>query len=133
MVVGKLLTLILVTNPAHGSSVLDPQFFEYRSGNFTNQLLTMTFGWFKTLNDADKEKYHAAINHAIFFAEDGHKIIWYGNEASGMAMPVMTWPTGSGYCRRIHIQASAYSMTKTMTASACYQNGTDNWTWYPDK
>jgi hypothetical protein len=53
MVVGKLLTL-LVTSPALANDINQPRFFDYRSGSFVNQIITLSFGWFKTLDDEQK-------------------------------------------------------------------------------
>jgi surface antigen len=127
MVVGKLLMLVAIS-PAQANTN-DPRFFEYRSGGFTNRLVDLTFGWFKTLDNEQKEAYHSTIHHAVMMAENGQKVTWYKNDASGMAVPVMTWPTGNGYCRRIHIQAIAHSIEKTMSATACYDNAHTNWRW----
>jgi surface antigen len=128
MVVGKLLTL-LATSPSLASDISNPRFFEYSAGGFGNNLIDLSFGWFRTLDDDQKEHYHRALMHAVMTAENGQKVSWYRRDASGYAVPVHTWPTGSGYCRRIHIQAIAYSTEKTMTATACYNNAHDNWEW----
>lgn len=128
MVVGKLLTL-LATSPVLASDIANPRFFEYKSGDFTNRLIDLSFGWFKTLDDDQKEHYQRSLMHAVMTAENGEKVTWYKNDASGFAVPVHSWPTGSGYCRRIHIQAIAYSTEKTMAATACYDTAHDNWRW----
>lgn len=132
MVVGKLLTLLAIS-PAAASELENPRFFEYRSGNFVNQIVTLTFGWFKTLDEDQKSAYDQALYHAVMSAENGEKVSWYRNNASGFAVPAMTWPTGSGYCRRMHIQAIAYGVEKTMAATACYDNAHDNWRWVSSK
>lgn len=128
MVAGKLLMLLAIS-PAYANDVSDPKFFEYRSGGFTNRLVDMTFGWFKTLDREQKDLYQQSLHHAVMMAENGQKVSWYKNDASGFAVPVMTWPNGNGYCRRIHIQTIAYSMEKTMTATACFDNAHTNWRW----
>lgn len=89
----------------------------------------MSFGWFKTLSESEKIKYHSAIHHALLFSENGEKVVWYGAKASGMAVPVITFPNGSGYCRRIYVQATAYNVTKDMDATACFSHGNNTWTW----
>lgn len=66
-------------------------------------------------------------------AENGQTVSWYHSDASGMVMPAMTWPTGTGYCRRIHIQAIAYNTEKTVAATACFDNSTNKWNWLTDK
>jgi hypothetical protein len=128
MVVGKLLMLLAIS-PAHANDINEPRFFEYRSGGFTNRLVDFTFGWFRTLDSEQKEAYHSTIHHAVMMAENGQRVTWYKNDASGHATPVMTWPNGTGYCRRVHIQAIAYGMEKTMAATACFNNAHTNWRW----
>jgi surface antigen len=129
MVVGKLLVLLAV-NSAAANELEQPHFFEYRSGSFANHLVDMTFGWFKTLDKEQKAAYNQAITHAVMFAENGQKVTWYQNDASGVAVPVMTWPSGSGYCRRIHIQTIAYNTEKTMAATACFDDANEQWRWF---
>ena len=131
--VGKYLTLILFSTSIHAGSLSDPSFFQYESGSFTNRVGAIAFGWFKRLDDNEKHAYYSAINHAVFYADNGEQVNWSQGKAWGLAMPVVSWSTGAGYCRKVHIQASKYNVTKTMSRTACYQNGTDNWTWYADK
>ena len=132
MVAGKLLTLVFIGNACAGE-VEEPHFFEYKSNAFTNRLSTLTFGWFKTLDKDQNDAYYQSLTHAVMYAENGQAVRWYMNNAGGISVPVMTWPTSMGYCRRIHIQTRAYNLDKTMAATACYDNTSDNWTWYTDK
>jgi len=132
MVVGKL-SILLATSNVLANDIHQPRFFEYKSGSFVNQLVSFSFGWFKTLDEDQKSAYDQALYHAVMSAENGQKVEWYRNNASGFAVPVVTWPTGSGYCRRLHVQAIAHGMEKTMTATACYDNAQDNWRWVSSK
>lgn len=132
MVVGKLLILVSVGN-VNANEVTEPKFFEYRSGDFTNRLVTMTFGWFKTLDRDQNDAYQQSLTHAVMYAETGESVRWYMNNAGGVATPVMTWPTSTGFCRRMHIQARAYNVDKVISADVCYDNTSDNWKWYSDK
>ena len=127
MVVGKLL-MLLAASPA-AADVNNPRFFDYRSGSFGTEILNLTVGWFKTLDADQKSAYGQALTHAIMFAENGQKVEWYRNNASGIVMPAMTWPTGSGYCRRIHIQAVAHNTERTMARSVCFSNASGEWHW----
>lgn len=111
----------------------NPHFFEYRSGGFINRLVDLSFGWFKTLDSEQREAYASAVNHAVMYADNGQRVQWYQGNASGMAVPVATWPSNNGYCRRIHIQAIAYNTEKTMTATACFDDINDRWWWANDK
>ena len=126
MVVGSV--LIPITNAV--ADVENPRFFEYRAGGFTNNLIEITFGWFRTLSEEQRSAYYESIMHAVMFAENGQRVTWYKDDASGMAMPAMTWPTGSGYCRRLHIQAIAYGKEKVMSRTACFNEVDNRWTWY---
>jgi surface antigen len=121
--------MLVAISPAQANTVSNPKFFEYRSGEFANRLVDFTFGWFRTLDSEQKEAYHSTIHHAVMMAENGQRVTWYKNDASGIAVPVMTWPTGNGYCRRVHIQTIAYGVEKTMAATACYDNAHTNWRW----
>jgi len=128
MVVGKLLILV-ATNSAYASDIYNPRFFEYQGGSFVNEVVNVSFGWFRTLDKDQKDSHAQAVTHALMFAENGQRVEWYKNDASGFAVPVITWPTGSGYCRRLHLQVIAYNMRKTMQQTACYSNPSRNWQW----
>ena len=132
MVVGKLLILLAIS-PAHSQDLNNPRFFEYKSNSFVNRLSDLTFGFFKTLNERQKAAYHQSIVHALEVAENGQRVTWYVEDASGYSQPVVTWPTGSGYCRRLHIQAIAYGVEKTFAKTACYDAVHNNWIWAADK
>jgi hypothetical protein len=132
-VVGKSLILLAVSFNAAAVEANEPRFFEYRAGGFINRVSDFSFGWFKTLSAVQNESYHSSINHAIMFADNGQKVSWYQDDASGFAVPVMTWPNGNGYCRRVHIQAIAYNVEKTMTATACFDDINNRWQWVNDK
>jgi hypothetical protein len=132
-VVGKSLILLAVSFNAAAVEANEPRFFEYRAGGFINRVSDFSFGWFKTLSAVQNESYHSSINHAIMFADNGQKVSWYQDDASGFAVPVMTWPSGNGYCRRVHIQAIAYNVEKTMTATACFDDINNRWQWVNDK
>jgi hypothetical protein len=132
-VVGKSLILLTISLSAPALEAENPHFFEYRTSRFTSQLVELSFGWFKTLNEEQSQAYHSALNHAVMFSDNGQAVQWYKNDASGFAVPVITWPTGNGYCRRMHIQAIAYNIEKTMSATACFDDITDRWAWNSDK
>jgi len=129
MVVGKLL-ILTASNPVYANEIENPRFFNYRSGEWTNRLVDLSFGWFKTLDDEQKLAYNQAITHAVLFSNDGEIVRWYKKNASGMAVSSATWPSGAGYCRRVYIQAIAYNIEKTMKATACLNEADNRWTWH---
>jgi surface antigen len=128
MAVGKL-SMLLAVSTVQANDINNPKFFEYRSESFINEAITVSFGFFKTLDDDQKSAYHQALTHAVMFAENGQIVEWYRDGASGYARPVLTWPTGSGYCRRIHVQAIAHGVEKTLSQTACFDNAHTNWQW----
>ena len=85
MVVGKLLILAVISMPVY-AEVDDPKFFSFTGSTWTNRLVEMTFGWFKTLDDEQKLSYNQAITQALEYADNGQVVRWYKNDASGMAM-----------------------------------------------
>jgi len=129
-VVGRLLILWAVSSTVYASDLRNPRFFEYRGGPPIEELIQTTFGWFRTLDDEQKASYSQAVTHALMVAENGQTVEWYKSNASGIAIPVMTWPSSSGYCRRLHIQTIAYNVEKTISRTACYNNSSRNWQWY---
>jgi len=132
MVLGKLLILV-ASGPVLANNLDNPRFFEYSGSSFVNRLADLSFGWFRTLKGQEHAAYHQSLTHAVFYAENGESVKWYTGLASGSATPVATWPTGSGYCRRIHIQTIAYGLLKTKSATACFENAHSNWRWISDK
>lgn len=129
MVLGKLL-ILLVTSPAVANDINEPRFYSYSTNpSLISSAIRLSFGWFKTLDEEQKSAYYQSITHAVMYAENGQAVEWYKNDASGFAVPVATWPTGSGYCRRIYIQAIAYNIEKNMTKTACFSNPSTEWKW----
>jgi len=131
-VVGKLLTL-LVISPAIAGPLDSPRFFEYNNGGSLSRAVNISFGWFNTLDSEQEDAYQSSIIHALEYSENGETVRWYKNDASGRSTPTATWPSASGFCRRIHIQAIAFGVEKTKGVTACYNNTTSNWTWHTDK
>ena len=129
MVAGKLL-ILTASSSALANDIEDPKFFNYRAGGFSNRLADMSFGWFKTLDDEQKTAYNQSITHALLYADNGQAVKWYKNDASGMAVPSATWPSGNGYCRRLYVQAIAYNVEKTTKVTACFNEADNRWTWY---
>jgi len=133
-VLGKSLILLLtISTVSYADSVWNPKFFEYNSNGLANKIIDFSFGWNKKLNEEQKLAYYQSVIHALEYAENGEKVKWYKNNASGYSTPVMTWPVSTGYCRRLHLNVIAYSKQKSMAVSACYNKQNTNWTWYTDK
>jgi len=133
MALGKSLILAsLISTSVYANEVWDPKFFEYRSNGIISRIIDFSFGWNKKLSAEQKLAYHQSVIHALEYAENGEKVSWYRNNASGYSKPVMTWPVSAGYCRRLHLSVIAHGKHKSMAVSACYNNVHSNWTWFRD-
>jgi len=128
---GKSLILAtVISTSAVADTVWDPKFFEYKSNGIADRIIAFSFGWNKKLSDEQKLAYHQSVIHALEYAENGDKVNWYKNNASGYSKPVMTWLSNGGYCRRLHLSVIAHNKHKSMAVTACYNNNTSNWSWY---
>ena len=131
MVLGKSLILVLTINTvALADDIFEPRFFGYNSNSVSNKIVELSFGWRKKLSQEQQLAYHQSIIHALEYAENGDKVKWYKNNASGYSKPVMTWPSNGGYCRRLHMNVIAHNKQKSLSVTACYNNTTSNWSWY---
>jgi surface antigen len=131
MALGKL--LILLSGSVWADETVDPKFFEYKTTTIVGRATEMSFGWFKTLNDFEKDAYEQSIAHALLYTENGQKVRWVEGKASGETTVAMTWPVSDGYCRRLHIYANAYGVDKSMATTACFSDITSTWQWHPNK
>jgi surface antigen len=128
---GKSLILALsISSNALANDPFNPKFFEYTSNSIMTRMVEFSFGWNKKLDEAQRSAYHQSIVHALEYAENGDKVTWYKQNASGYSVPVYTWPNSNGYCRRLHLNVVAYNKQKSMAVTACYNNLDSNWTWY---
>lgn len=134
MALGKsLILLVCISGTAFANSTFNPNFYTYQSNSVIERILAVGFGWNKKLNDNQKDAYHQSIVHALEYAENGDKVNWYRDNASGYTVPVMTWPKGPDYCRRLHINIIAYNKQKSFGVTACSNSSTNSWDWYRDK
>ena len=127
MASGKLLILVsgsLFLNTGHANEI-----FHYQAPKFENHLPEERFGWFRKLNPQQLASYNQALFHAVLAAENGEVVTWYKQDASGRVIPVITRPTGSGYCRQLYLETIAHNRRVTRSATACYSTATRNWRW----
>ncbi len=96
---------------------------------YADQMRTLSFGFWKTLDDEQMKAYYATLRLAVLDADNGQSVTWYINNASGSATPVFTRPTGTGYCRRIHVQVIAHGVERLFQETVCYNNATRQWQW----
>lgn len=96
---------------------------------YADQMRTLSFGFWKTLDDEQMKAYYATLRMAVLDADNGQAVRWYLNNASGSATPVFTRPTSFGYCRRIHVQVIAHGVERLFQETVCYNNATRQWQW----
>ena len=104
-------------------------FFHYEASKFENRLAPPSFGLFKRLSTAQSEKYLESASHALSAAENGERVAWMVGDASGYAVPVLTWPTGTGFCRRLHISIRAFGEQRVRSETACLDAVHNQWRW----
>lgn len=88
---------------------------------------TVSFGWFKKLDEEQMSMYNSAIVHALLNADNGEKVRWNSRGAKGHSVILSTIPTSSGYCRTMYTEVHAFNSTRTGIHRYCYNNGTETW------
>jgi len=118
------------TSNANPINIENPRFFNHVNGPLVDQLVNLSFGWFKTLDSAQKKAYFSSIAIALEEANPGQIVKWYQNDASGAVRVVWLLPDSVGYCKRLHIETIAYSTQKIAQATACFNEVDNRWWWY---
>lgn len=116
-------------NEVSDGALVQPRFFNYQAPEFRNQIRPPRFGLFHGLSKAQINKYYEAISHALMAAENGESVSWIFGNASGQVAPVLTWPTGSGYCRRVQILVQAFGSQAVQSETACFIYAENAWRW----
>lgn len=123
--------MLLATNTlTHASTLDNPRFYHDTNGPILRQVLNISFGWFKTLDSAQKEAYYSSIAIALEEAQPGEFARWYKNNASGMTRVVWLHSSSMGFCKRLHINVIAHSEEKNFQRTACFNDVDNRWRWY---
>ncbi len=124
--------LVMSTSITNASTVTieDPKFYSEVNGRFLKQILNVSFGWFKGLDNEQKEAYYSSIILALEEAQPGQFARWYKNNASGIVRVAWQIPQNGSVCKRLHISLIAYDTTKNMQTTACFNEADNRWTWY---
>jgi len=117
-----------ITEPT-ARPLVQPRFFHYEAARFLNQIRPPSFGLFQRLSSAQVDKYQEAVIHALVAAENGETVRWMMGDAFGAVVPVLTWPTGNGYCRRVHIMVHAFDRQRIQSETACLDSVHSQWQW----
>jgi surface antigen len=110
-----------------------PNYFYYGGGGVVSSFFDSFFGDQYSLNDTEREAHTEAVTTALSKANLGQKVIWRLGKTEGFAMPVATFPSSQGFCRRVHIHLVSPKIKKATSKTACYVNSSDRWYWISDK
>lgn len=124
---------LLVTSTsikANPVNIENPQFVNRVDGTSLKQLINIGFGWFRTLDNEQKQAYYSSIVMALEDAQPGQFSRWYMNNASGTVRVAWQEPRDGGICKRLQISIIAYDMQKNMQTTACFNDVDNRWTWY---
>lgn len=111
-------------------SLGNPRFYNEVNGPFLRQVLNISFGWFKTLDNEQKEAYYSSMIVALEEAQPGQSARWYRNNASGTIRVAWQEPRNGSICKRLHISIIAYDTLKNMQTTACFNEVDNDWIWY---
>lgn len=111
-------------------SISNPRFVNEVNGSYLRQVLNLSFGWFKTLDNEQKEAYYSSMIVALEEAQPGQSARWYRNNASGTIRVAWQEPRNGSVCKRLHISIIAYDTQKNMQTTACFNDVDNDWTWF---
>jgi len=108
-----------------------PDFFDPGRGDNAS----IVFGWLTTkkLSGSALAAHEEAIWTALTSAGNGQRVIWKLGNDQGFVMPVATFPSSQGYCRRIHGSVTYSNKNSSIARTACYDNSSKLWKWISDK
>jgi surface antigen len=110
-----------------------PNYYDYGRGDAGGFLFGLFRGGYYKLSGSQQEAHTQAIWTALKTAELGQRVIWRLGDVSGYALPVATFPSSQGHCRRIHVSIINSGETQAISKTACYENSTSKWVWISDK
>ena len=111
-------------------NISNPKFYNDVNGAYLQQILNTSFGWFKSLDNEQKEAYYSSMIVALEEAQPGQSARWYRNNASGTVRVAWQEPRNGGICKRLHISIIAHDTLKNMQATACFNEMENNWVWF---
>lgn len=127
-----MVTLLVMSTSVNSQTINieNPRFYTETNGIGLGQLINVSFGWFKTLDDLQKEAYYSSIILALEEAQPGQSARWYRNNASGTVRVAWQEPRNGTVCKRLHISVIAYDTIKNMQTTACFNETDNQWSWY---
>jgi hypothetical protein len=111
-------------------NIENPSFHNDNSRSHLGQIINTSFGWFKTLDNDQKEAYYSSMILALEEAQPGQIARWYRNNASGTVRVAWQELHNGSVCKRLHISLVAYNTMKNMQTTACFNEVDNTWNWY---
>lgn len=111
-------------------NIENPRFGDDNSRSTLGQIINVSFGWFKTLDESQKEAYYSSMILALEESQPGQFARWYRNDASGTVRVAWQELRNGTVCKRLHISVIAYGTVKNMQTTACFNEVEDTWNWY---
>lgn len=124
---------LLVTSTsinANPINIENPRFYSDTNGSTLGQIINVSFGWFKTLDNSQKEAYYSSMILALEESQPGQFARWYRNNASGSVSVAWQEIRNGTVCKRLHISVIAYDTMKNMQTTACFNEVDNTWNWY---
>jgi len=127
-----MVTLLVMSTSINAQTIniSNPRFVNEVNGSYLKQVLNISFGWFKTLDNEQKEAYYSSMIVALEEAQPGQSARWYRNNASGTIRVAWQEPRNGSVCKRLHISIIAYDTQKNMQTTACFNDVDNDWSWY---
>jgi surface antigen len=110
-----------------------PNYYDYGNGDAGGFIFGLFRAGYYKLNGSQQAAHTEAIWTALKKAELGQRVTWRLGEVSGFVMPVATFPSSQGYCRRIHVHLENSGQSNSISKTSCYENATGRWKWISDK
>ena len=111
-------------------NIENPKFYESTNGSLLNQIIDVSFGWFKGLDSEQKTAYYSSLILALEEVQPGQFARWYKNNASGTVRVAWQYPKNGVMCKRLHIHLIAHDAEKNMQTTACFNEVDNRWHWY---
>ena len=125
--------LLLAMNTSSNAQTINienPKFYESTNGSLLDQIIDVSFGWFKGLDSEQKTAYYSSLILALEEVQPGQFARWYKNNASGTVRVAWQYPKNGVMCKRLHIHLIAHDAEKNMQTTACFNEVDNRWHWY---
>jgi hypothetical protein len=110
-------------------NIENPKFYPETNGPLLEQILNISFGWFKGLDADQKDAYYSSLILALEEVQPGQFSRWYKNNASGTVRVAWQFPRNGALCKRLHVSVIAHNMQKNLQTTACFNEVDNRWHW----